>query len=231
MHVLIVEDDAVQAEAIAEALRPLGHQITCLKDGEQAIRLLRTQMVDVAVLDWQLPRRTGLEVLRWTRANIGSEPAVLFVTSKVLEDDIVQALEAGADDYIVKPFRVAELTARVSVMLRRIRREMGATDIVRLGEYTVDPNLRTVMLRDQKVDLTAKEFDLIAFLFSNVGKLLSREVMAMSAWGRELSVASRTLDTHIYRIRQKLFLNPENGVRLSSIYTHGYRLDEVKELA
>jgi DNA-binding response OmpR family regulator len=231
MHVLIVEDDAVQAEAIAEALRPLGHQITCLEDGEQAIRLLKTQMVDVAVLDWQLPRRTGLEVLRWTRANIGSEPAVLFVTSKVLEDDIVQALEAGADDYIVKPFRVAELTARVSVMLRRIRREIGATDIVRIGEYTVDPNLRTVMLRDQKVDLTAKEFDLIAFLFSNAGKLLSREVMAMSAWGRELSVASRTLDTHIYRIRQKLFLNPENGVRLSSIYTHGYRLDEVKELA
>jgi DNA-binding response OmpR family regulator len=230
MRVLIVEDDQAQAEAAARMLLPSGHHITRLGDGEKAVRFLKTENVDLVILDWQLPGMSGFEVLHWIRAQTGLDLAVLFLTSKVLEVDIVLALEAGADDYIVKPFRMAELAARVNALLRRVKREIDPNDVVRAGEYVLDLSRRTVTLRgDKKIELTVKEFDLTAFLFNNIGKLLPRELMAMTVWGRELDVASRTLDTHVYRIRQKLSLTPENGLRLSSIYTHGYRLDEVKD--
>jgi two-component system OmpR family response regulator len=227
MRVLLVEDDIVHAEAATKVLRPFGHEIVHLGDGEKAVRFLKSQTADLVILDWQLPKMSGFEVLHWIRGNLGAVPPVLFLTSKVLEVDIVLALEAGADDYIVKPFRFAELGARVNVLLRRIRQDVGQTGVVSAGAYVLSSRNRTVSLRGQPIELTAKEFDLAAFFFNNLGKLLSREVVSISTWGRELDAASRTLDTHVYRIRQKLALVPENGLRLSSIYTHGYRLDEV----
>ncbi|KVF31878.1 MULTISPECIES: response regulator transcription factor [Burkholderia cepacia complex] len=173
MRVLIVEDDPVHAKAAARVVAPLGHEVIEAGDGQEAQRRLRAEPFDLVILDWLLPGMSGFEVLYWIRRTLGAAPAVLFVTSKTLEDDIVLAMDAGANDYIVKPFRVAEL------------------------------------------------------FFSNVGKLLSRKLVCMSTWGRELDPESRTLDTHIYRLRQKLELCPENGVRLSAVYTHGYRLEAV----
>jgi DNA-binding response OmpR family regulator len=229
MHVLIVEDDPVHAAAAKKVLQPLGHDIATVEDGEKAVRFLQTRTVDLVILDWQLPKMSGFEVLHWIRSKVRSELAVLFLSSKVLEADIVLALEAGADDYLVKPFRLAELAARVNALLRRIRYRADPSEVVHAGNYVLNPASRIVSLRGKEIELTAKEFDLTAFFFSNIGKLLSRDVVAVATWGRELDVASRTLDTHIYRIRQKLALVPENGLRLSSIYTHGYRLDDVTE--
>ncbi|TGP46358.1 response regulator transcription factor [bacterium M00.F.Ca.ET.228.01.1.1] len=230
MRVLIVEDDPVHAGAAAKVLEQSGHQILILDDAEKAVRFLRSATVDLVVLDWQLPKMSGFEVLHWIRANLGSTPQVLFLTSKVLEVDVVLALEAGANDYVVKPFRFAELGARVNALLRRTRAEMDETGIVRAGDYVLNPRNRTVTLRGTPIELTSKEFQLAALFFTHIGKLLTREVVCVSTWGRELD-SSRTLDTHVYRIRQKLSLTPENGLRLSSIYTLGYRLDEVTERA
>lgn len=227
MRVLIVEDDPVHAKSAARVVEPLGHEIVEVSDGEQAVRLLRSEPFDLVIVDWLLPRMTGFELLYWIRRTLGASPAVLFVTSKSLEDDVVLAMEAGADDYLVKPFRVAELVSRVNALLRRATRGNEHGGLICAGEYVLDSVERTVSLRGQRIELTPKEFDLIAFFFNNLGKLLSRKVVSISTWGRELDPASRTLDTHIYRVRQKLALAPENGLRLSSVYTHGYRLEAV----
>ncbi|GAB2874814.1 response regulator transcription factor [Paraburkholderia jirisanensis] len=228
MRILIVEDDPIQAEAVFNALTPFSHTIKIVDDGECAVRYLRSETVDAVVLDWHLPRMSGIEVLNWIRARDDVEYGVLFLTSRMHEVDVVRALEAGADDYMLKPFRADELAARVNALLRRIARNVARDELIKAGEYVLDPQERSVTLRGSRIDLTTKEFQLVASLFNNVGKILSRDLLAMTAWGRELGVESRSLDTHIYRIRQKLKLSPENGLRLTSIYTLGYRLDVVK---
>ncbi|MBU9182845.1 response regulator transcription factor [Burkholderia multivorans] len=227
MRVLIVEDDPVHAQAAARVVASLGHEAVVAGDGEHAQQRLRAEPFDLVILDWLLPRMSGFEVLYWIRRTLGTTPAVLFVTSKSLDDDIVLAMDAGADDYVVKPFRVAEFASRVSALLMRSTRDAARTGAIRAGDYVLNPRERTILLRGEPIKLTPKEFDLVEFFFSNIGKLLSRKVVCISTWGRELDPDSRTLDTHIYRIRQKLELGPENGLRLSSVYTHGYRLEIV----
>jgi DNA-binding response OmpR family regulator len=229
LRILVVEDDPAQAHAVERALSPFSHIISTVHDGELAVRLLQTETIDLVILDWQLPRMSGFEVLHWIRAHIGGSLAVLFLTNKVLEIDIVRALEAGADDYIVKPFRVAEFAARVNAMLRRTKQGSNANDVIRAGNYVLSPSLRSITLHDVKIELTAKEFDLAVVLFNHLGRIISRDLMAKTVWGREFDSFSRTLDTHIYRIRQKLGLDPSNGLRLSAVYTHGYRLDVVAQ--
>ncbi|MFM0047833.1 response regulator transcription factor [Paraburkholderia sediminicola] len=228
MHLLIVEDDPVQASATTKVLTRLGYDVSTVGDAEKAIRVLKSLTVDLVLLDWQLPKISGFELLHWIRAQIGPDLPVIFVTSRVLEVDIVLALEAGADDYVVKPFSFVELTARINARLRRTRRHAEAAHQIRVGEYVLDLELRKLTLRGKQIDLTAKEFDLTALFFENMGKIMSRDLMSMAVWGRALDDDSRSLDTHIYRIRQKLVLSPMNGLRLTSIYTHGYRLDEVR---
>ncbi|CAB3810913.1 response regulator transcription factor [Paraburkholderia fynbosensis] len=230
MRVLIVEDDPVHAKAAARVIEPLGHEVVEARDGEMAQRLLDAELFDLVILDWLLPRMSGFEVLYWIRRALGTSPAVLFLTSKTLDDDIMLALDAGADDYIVKPFRVGELASRVNALLMRSKRATDRFGLVDVGDYMLNLRDRTILLRGEPVKLAPKEFDLAELFFSNIGKLLSRKVVCISTWGRELDPASRTLDTHIYRIRQKLELGPENGLRLSSVYTHGYRLEAVSSV-
>ncbi|MGR3909826.1 response regulator transcription factor [Burkholderia sp. SR8] len=227
MRVLIVEDDPVHAKAAARVVEPLGHEVVEVRDGESAQALLRAEPFDLVMLDWLLPRMSGFEVLYWIRRTLGTSPAVLFVTSKTLEDDIVLAMDAGANDYIAKPFRVAELASRVNALLMRSTRDTDRRGLISAGDYVLNPRERTIRLRGEPIRLTPKEFDLAELFFSNIGKLLSRKLVCISTWGRELDPESRTLDTHIYRIRQKLQLGPENGLRLGSVYTHGYRLEPV----
>ncbi|MBN3772384.1 response regulator transcription factor [Burkholderia sp. Se-20378] len=227
MDILLVENDPLQANVFENAIRNLDREICKVRDGQHAVQFLRTQRVELVVLDWHLPSMSGLEVLRWIRANLGDEPTVLFLTARVLEADVVAALDAGADEYIVKPFREIELAARVKALLRRYGHGRKQADLTRVGAYVLDPTMKSVSLRDETVDLTEKEFALAKCLFDNVGRVISRDTLEALAWGRPLDGSSRSLDTHVYRLRQKLTLRPENGFRLSAVYTHGYRLDEV----
>ncbi|CAG9238585.1 Two component transcriptional regulator [Paraburkholderia tropica] len=228
MHILIVEDDPIQAQAVSGVLSRHNFSVSVVNDGEAAIGFLKTETVDAVLLDWHLPGMSGVEVLHWIRHVACAEYGVLFLTSRVQELDVVRALEEGADDYLAKPFRSDELVARVHALVRRVVRNAN-NKIIRAGEYVVDQQSRSIALRGSEVSLTTKEFQLAATLFNNLGKILSRELLAMTAWGRELGAESRSLDTHIYRIRQKLKLRPENGVRLSSVYTAGYRLESVAQ--
>ncbi|MDR8732127.1 response regulator transcription factor [Burkholderia pseudomultivorans] len=227
MKILLVEGDSAQAETIEKILRSSGRGVLRVHDGERAVQTLKTERVALVVLDWCLQGMSGLEVLRWIRAHLGDEPTVLFLTARTLEADVVAALEAGADEYIAKPCRESELAARIKALLRRIDRDEKRVSVKRIGAYVWSPTTRTVTMHGSPIDLTEKEFALMSCLFDNVGQVMSRDLLGKLAWGRALDGTSRSLDTHIYRLRQKLALRPENGVRLSAVYTHGYRLDEI----
>ncbi|MBN3816528.1 response regulator transcription factor [Paraburkholderia sp. Se-20369] len=231
MGILLVEGDPNHASAVERVLRGSNREVSRVKDNAQAIRFLRESVVELVVLDWRLPETNGLYLLHWIRANLGDEPTVLFLTARTLEADIVAALDAGADDYICKPFREIELVARIKALLRRRGRRRPCEVPVEIGKYVLDPLARTVTLHGQIVDLTPKEFFLANFLFNNLGNVVSRDLLSTLAWGRTLGRTSRSLDTHIYRLRQKLALRPENGLQLSAVYTHGYRLDTVDEFS
>ncbi|MBB5408323.1 MULTISPECIES: response regulator transcription factor [unclassified Paraburkholderia] len=226
MNILLVEDDPAQADSVEREIGQSGHRINKVERGKDAISFLQANEVDLVVLDWELPGMSGFEVLYWIRRHLGREPAVLFVTSRLLEVDIVQALDAGADDYVVKPFRAKELGARVGALLRRTRRSIKVESAIAVGPYVFDVTQRSVFLHGESILLTEKEFDVAAYFFANVGRVVSKRLLAKLAWGRELDSTSRTIDTHIYRLRRKLALHPDNGVRLTTVYTHGYRLDE-----
>ncbi|APA88759.1 response regulator transcription factor [Paraburkholderia sprentiae WSM5005] len=227
MNILLVEDDTAQADSVEREIRQSGHRISKVERGKDAISFLQANEVDLVVLDWELPGVSGFEVLYWIRRHLGREPAVLFVTSRLLEVDIVQALDAGADDYVVKPFRTEELVARVGALLRRTRRSAKVESAIAVGPYSFDVTRRAAYLHGESILLTEKEFVVAAHFFSNVGRVVSKRLLAKLVWGRELDSTSRTIDTHIYRLRRKLALCPDNGVRLTTVYTHGYRLDEV----
>ncbi len=228
MHLLLLEDDRNQIDAVNHALDACPSKIEIFARGVEAVQWLKKNSVDVCILDWNVQgTMTGSDVLRWIRAHIGYELPVMLLAAKELEIDIMLILGAGADDYVIKPFRPLELAARVMSLSRRIRKPRAIARTLQVGRYMVDLDARSIHRGDDRIELTPKEFDLISFLFINQGKVVSRDVMARTAWGREVGPASRTLDTHMYRIRQKLALEPENGVRLSAVYARGYRLDAV----
>ncbi|KAF1036135.1 MAG: Sensory transduction protein regX3 [Burkholderia lata] len=228
MNVLVVEDDPAEAALLERVTRSLGHQASLVCSGERAVKYIRDQTVDLVVLDWCLPGMSGLDVLRWIRANYGVEITVVFVTAKAFEGDIVTALDAGADEYIVKPCRESELAARLNALWRRHDRERKFERTMRAGRYVLDTAMQTISLKGEPISLTTKEFALIAYLFENCGRVVSRDLLGKLVWGKTPDGLSRSLDTHIYRIRRKLALRAENGLRLSAVYTHGYRLDEVE---
>jgi DNA-binding response OmpR family regulator len=155
---------------------------------------------------------------------------VLFVTGHASEREIVAALTAGADDYMVKPVRVAEMLARITALLRRSYPRTQSS-ITTFGRYTFDSATCTVTAGDMAVVLKDKEFRLAFLLFANLGRLLSRSYLVQAVWGTALSPGSRSLDTHLSRVRSALALRPENGMRLSAVYSHGYRLESLSAVA
>lgn len=227
MNILLIEDDPTEAKAVFAALH-FHHDISRVGSGEEAVRFLRGNSVDLVIVDWKLPCMSGYDLLQWIRNTLGDEPAVLFLTGSIFDVDIVRALEAGADEYVVKPARGPELAARVNALARRIAKKRNVTEVLRIGDYMLNLTDRSISLRDQEISLTVKEFTLIAYFFENTNKIISRDCLASLGWGRDLDSTSRTIDTHVYRLRRKLALKPENGVRLTAIYMHGYRLDEVR---
>ncbi|RKT13728.1 DNA-binding response OmpR family regulator [Paraburkholderia sp. RAU2J] len=227
MSILLVDDEPARVDAIERVLHSLGKDVIQVSRGENAVKFLECEPIDLVILDWQLSGMKALDVLRRIRSHFGNELPVLFMTSQLLEVDIVHALEAGANDYVLKPFSPAELGTRVSALLLEAQRNAVASHSKTIGAYSLDVAQRRISFEGRAVKLTEKEFDIIAYLFNNVGRIVSRDLLVKLAWGRELDSSSRTVDTHIYRLRRKLLLSPENGVRLTAIYTHGYRLDNI----
>jgi DNA-binding response OmpR family regulator len=233
MKIGYLEDDDVLAEHIGETLRSAGHECELFRDGSQLIRRLKRDRFDLILLDWSLPGVTGHQVTIWARANLSERVPILFMTSRSLETDVVTALQAGADDYMIKPIRSGELLARIDALSRRAYPGSAAgteaQPVIEVGRYRIDPVGRTCLLGETAVELTGREFDLVLLLFQHVGRVLSREHIGGTLWGQPQSAISRTLDTHMSRVRSKLQLKPDNGVRLAPVYGHGYRLEVVPD--
>lgn len=225
MQIASLEDDLDQARQIQQVLVSAGYTCHSYHTGRDLLAAIRSESFDLILLDWQVPDINGDEVLRHIRATLGMKMPVIFVTSRSLESDLVQGLQAGADDYVVKPLRSGELLARVEALLRRTQAIQPVPGPFSVARYHIDPVNRSISLQDQPIVLAPKEFELAQLFFRNVGRLLSRDVLAESVWNREIPATSRTLDTHLSNIRQKLRLHPENGVRLVSSYALGYRLE------
>jgi DNA-binding response OmpR family regulator len=192
------------------------------------LRVLLKDTYDLAILDWHVPDLSGEEVLRALRKSVRAPLPVLFTTGRNREEDIVHALKAGADDYLVKPLRRLEFLARVEALLRRARALGGeAEEPIEAGEFRIDPLGRTLHRAGQRIELTQKEFEMAMVLFRSVGRLLSRSYLLDTVWGISAEVSTRTVDTHASQLRTKLGLYPESGWRLSAVYQHGYRLERM----
>jgi two-component system response regulator RegX3 len=227
MRVALVEDDPSQADLLEHWLELAGHRCHRHDCGGALVRALTHESFDAVLLDWNLPDISGLEVLKHIRSGWQASLPVLLVTAHGREEDVVTALRQGADDCMVKPARRMELIARLEAITRRGRSLFKQPDILDLGSIKVDCQTRVVLRDNRKLDLTAKDFDLSALFLRNVGRLLSRTHIRGTVWGPSAAVASRTLDTHVSRVRHRLGLTPENGWRLAAMYRYGYRLEQL----
>lgn len=227
MRIVYLEDDIAQAELIIQWIEEAGHSCKHCASGAELMSLLRRDSYDLALLDWEVPGMDGLEVLTSIREG-GSSMPVLFATQRDDEASIVGALSRGADDYMIKPVRKAELLARLNALGRRAGViENDAAAFQELGSWTIDRKMRVIALDGEPVKLTDKDYELASYLFLNVGKLLSRNHLLEKVWGIVSAIESRTVDVHISRIRRSLEIRPERGFRIKTVYQHGYRLEPV----
>lgn len=227
MRIALLEDDASQAQVLVRWLGEAGHDCHAFESGKALVRNLARETYDLLLLDWNVPDMTGAEVLAWVRSSLRSTVPVIFVTSQHSENAIVEALSSGADDYLVKPVRRRELLVRALAVYRRAHADAFGDSVLECPPYRFDTRARRAEVHGRAVELTEKEFDLALFLFRERGRILSRGHILERIWGRNASLVTRTVDTHVSRLRTKLELAPENGVRLSSVYSYGYRLEKL----
>jgi len=229
MRIGILEDNRDQAEMMQTWLREAQHDCYAYGTGEKFRQALRSETFDALAIDWNLPDTTGLEVLDWVRMNVDWHIPVIFITSRDGEDDIVQALGRGADDYMIKPVRRNETLARLRALERRSAQDMEVEMVYEYPPYRVEMQERNITLDGELITLRNMEFELAFLLFRNAGRLLSRSYILENVWGTRGDINTRTVDTHISRLRNKLSIRPERGWKLSAVYNHGYRLEKVSE--
>ena len=216
MIIASLEDDPLQAQYIAHTLSNAGFQCKNFTTGKELlVALKKAEKLDLLLLDWELPDISGKDIVIWIRANLGNQLPVIFVTNRNQDQDLVHGLDAGADDFLAKPFKAPELIARIKALLRRNNAE-SSLSIIKLEPYQLNPQSREATLHGEPVQLAPKEFDLAYLFFGNIGRLFSRDALSTAIWNREIPATSRTLDTHLSNIRQKLQINPDNGVRIVS---------------
>lgn len=220
-----LEDDADMAALVGHWLDEAGYAVRLFRTAAEYRRRQGSEAVDLLLLDWFLPDGDGLQVLASIRASANSCLPVIFLTARGSEDDLVRGLASGGDDYVVKPPRQRELLARIHALLRRQAVEVAADSTFELSDYTVDCRRRRVSIAGRDVELTQREFDLANFLFRRHGRIVSRDALLENVWNLSAAVSTRTVDTHISRLRKKLDLNGAHGWRLAAIYQHGYRLE------
>ena len=203
MHILIVEDETKVAQALKEGLEREGFEVTVARTGEEGYYLLDARSFDLVVLDLMLPGRSGLEILGTLRTRDRGIP-VLILTARDTVQDRVVGLDAGADDYLVKPFAFPELAARIRALLRRGRAE--AVSRLRVSDLELDASARRVTRGGRGLELTAREFELLEYLLRNRGRVVSREMLAREVW-KETDRATpldNVIDVHIARLRRKI---------------------------
>ncbi|MFV8570636.1 response regulator transcription factor [Marinobacter sp. SBS5] len=227
MRIALLEDEFEQAQNIQAILSDKGHECDSFATGQSFLSAVLHRSYDLIILDWQIPDMTGIDVLKNVRTHLDWVIPAIFLTQHDSESDIVCALDAGADDFLAKPARAAELIARLNALARRSSPESDK-ELLNFGPFEVNLNQRSIHLHGEPLTLTDKDFDLTLFLFQNQGRLLTRDVLLERVWGVARDINTRTVDTHVSRLRRRLGLNPENGFRIKTIYQRGYRLEAVQ---
>ncbi len=225
MRIALLEDDLDQANLMQVWLSDAGHQPYIYRAGAKIVGALNKESFDLIMLDWEVPDMSGFEVLKWVRENLDWSCPVLFITQRDREEDVVAALEAGADDYMAKPIKRAEMLARISAVHRRNNPPTEDETTLTIPPYEIDLRKRKIICKGDEIDLTQKEYELALFILRNIGKVLSRGYLLERVWGKNPDINTRTVDTHVSRLRRKLAFNKENGWKLTSVYQHGYRLE------
>jgi two-component system, OmpR family, response regulator RegX3 len=227
LRIALLEDDPIQADLLATWLTQAGHAPHHYSTASDLIQAIVRESFDLYIIDWVLPDMSGYDVLRWLREERRDTAPVIFATSRDAEDDIAAALRCGADDYLVKPVRRLELLSRIEAIWRRIHPLATSSEVIELPPYRFELAIHRVFIDGRAIDdLTEKEFQLAVFLFRNFGRLLSRGHLLEAIWGMRADIPTRTLDTHISRVRRKLDIQPGRGLRLAPTYNFGYRLEK-----
>jgi two-component system response regulator RegX3 len=226
--VLVVEDEDSFVDALTLGLTREGFDVSVARDGAEAIELFDDVQPDLVLLDVMLPKMSGIDVCRDIRSR--SSVPIIMVTAKASEIDTVVGLEVGADDYVSKPYRLRELVARVRAVLRR--RSSDATgpvappdDVISVGDVTVDHARHEVTVRGEQVRLPLKEFELLALLLHNAGRVLTRDTLIDRVWGSDYVGDTKTLDVHIKRLRAKVEDDPARPSRIVTIRGLGYKFE------
>jgi two-component system, OmpR family, phosphate regulon response regulator PhoB len=223
-HILVVEDEAALAELIRYNLEAEGFRIALAENAEQAELLISEDKFDLVVLDWMLPGISGLELCRRLRHRDATRALpVLMLTARGAEGDRIRGLSTGADDYVVKPFSVPEVMARVKALLRRAAPELVA-DTLERGDIVLDRASHRVTRRAREVHLGPTEFKLLEFFLENPGRVLSRQQLLDGVWGRDAFIDGRTVDVHVGRLRKALIHDTDSDP-IRTVRGAGYAFD------
>jgi len=230
--ILVIEDDIDISELVSMHLRDLGYSVTVEGDGEQGMRLAQRVEFNLIILDLMLPSINGLEICAQLRNGPYYTP-ILMLTAKSSEVDRIVGLETGADDYLTKPFSIHELLARVKAIFRRIEslsnQQHGRPSHIRRDGLNMDLEKRTVWIRGKSVELTAKEFDLLAQFADNPGKVYSRKQLLDLVWGYQHEGYEHTVNSHINRLRSKIEPDPNKPRFLLTVWGVGYKFNDALE--
>jgi two-component system response regulator RegX3 len=231
-RVLVVEDEASFAEALTVGLGREGFAVIVSSDGRDALRRFDEISPDIVLLDLMLPGISGVDVCREIRTK--SKVPIIMVTAKGSEVDTVVGLEVGADDYVTKPYRLSELVARMRAVLRRVEPDPSASPsptrpvhhAMEIGDVQLDVDRHEVVVRGEPVRLPLKEFELLALLMENAGRVLPRDVLINRVWGSDYVGDTKTLDVHIKRLRKKVEEAPKEPQKIVTIRGLGYKFTE-----
>jgi two-component system phosphate regulon response regulator PhoB len=223
-NILIVEDEAALVELLTYNLQKAGFRTAVARDGDEAMLAVEETRPDLVLLDWMLPYVSGIEICRRLRRDIDTRDLpIILLTARSEEDDRVRGLEAGADDYVVKPFSPSELIARVRAVMRRTRPAFDK-DVLAYSDIIMDTATHRVTRSDQPIDLGPTEYRLLRFLLEHPGRVYSREQLLDSVWGQDAYIEPRTVDVHIRRLRKAMNL-PGLPDIIRTVRSAGYALD------
>lgn len=222
--VLVVDDEPAQRALLSYNLEAAGFRVSTASDGEEALLLVAEEAPDVILLDWMLPRVSGIEVCRQLKSQKGAaDAAIIMVSARSDETDRVRGLETGADDYITKPYSVNELLARVRANLRRVRPAQSGR-VLEVGDLHLDPEAHRVRRGGKELHLGPTEFRLLSALMERPGRVWTREALLDRVWGRDIYVDTRTVDVHVGRLRKALGVHgDEDAIR--TVRGAGYALE------